>query len=127
MQPSEVCAQIVWILLASFGEVISFTIILGYLVVYRLVPEDTPTSYPSTSSHRPGSTILRFRNIILRIGLYPLVSCILNISTAVIEFCLFQNHQKNLKTLEQQLGLHAVPVAATAVVLTGEQWARTVT
>ncbi|KAJ6457743.1 hypothetical protein C8R45DRAFT_1032935 [Mycena sanguinolenta] len=95
-------AQIVWILLASFGEVISFTIILGYLVVYRLVPEDTPTSYPSTSSHRPGSTILRFRNIILRIGLYPLVSCILNISTSVIELCLFQNHQRNLEKLEQQ-------------------------
>ncbi|KAJ6483151.1 hypothetical protein C8R45DRAFT_1000718 [Mycena sanguinolenta] len=91
-------AQIVWILLASLGEVISFTIILGYLAVYRLVPEDTPTSYPSTSSHRPGSTILRFRNIILRIGLYPLVSCILNISTSVIEFCLFQNHQNNVET-----------------------------
>ncbi|KAJ6484196.1 hypothetical protein C8R45DRAFT_1000399 [Mycena sanguinolenta] len=100
-----VSAQIVWILLASLGEVISFTIILGYLAVYRLLPECTPTSYPSISSHRPGSTILRFRNIILRIGLYPLVSCILNISTAVIEFCLFQNHQENLETSQQRVYL----------------------
>ncbi|KAJ6474805.1 hypothetical protein C8R45DRAFT_935332 [Mycena sanguinolenta] len=90
--------QIVWLLLASLGEVISFTIIVGYLVVYRLVPEDTPPSHPSTSSHRPGSTILRFRNIILGIGMYPLVYCILNISTTVIEFCI----QKQLETSQQQ-------------------------
>ncbi|KAJ6496404.1 hypothetical protein C8R45DRAFT_985832 [Mycena sanguinolenta] len=93
--------QIVWVLLASLGEVISFTIILGYLVVYRLVPEDSPTSHPSTSSHRPGSTILRFRYIILRIGLYPLVACILNISTTVIEFCMFQNPQQKIETSQE--------------------------
>ncbi|KAF7343696.1 hypothetical protein MSAN_01949500 [Mycena sanguinolenta] len=84
--------QSVWILLASLGEVVSFMVILGYLVVYRLMPEDTLSSYASTASHRPGSTILRFRNIILRIGLYPLVSCILNISTTVIGLYLFENH-----------------------------------
>ncbi|KAJ6507048.1 hypothetical protein C8R45DRAFT_971387 [Mycena sanguinolenta] len=98
-------AQIVWILLASLGEVIAFTVIIGYLVAYRVVPEDTPTSYPSTGSHRPGSTIMRFRNIILRIGLYPLASCILNISTAVLEFCVFQNHRKTPERSQQPVYL----------------------
>ncbi|KAF7360827.1 hypothetical protein MSAN_01112000 [Mycena sanguinolenta] len=81
----------VWLLLASLGEVISFVIILGYLVMYRFVPGDTLSSCASTASHRPASTILRFRNIILRIGLYPVVSCILNISTTVIALYLFEN------------------------------------
>ncbi|KAF7360858.1 hypothetical protein MSAN_01115400 [Mycena sanguinolenta] len=98
--PSEmlrwlVGTQMVWILLASLGEVISFVIIVGYLVVHRLVPEDTASSYASTASHRPGSTIRRFRNIILRIGLYPIVSCILNISTTVIELYVLQNRNKH--------------------------------
>ncbi|KAJ6462193.1 hypothetical protein C8R45DRAFT_1220636 [Mycena sanguinolenta] len=85
--------QSVWILLASLGEVTAFIIIVGYLVLYKLVPENPPSSYDSTASHKPGSTILRFRNIILRIGLYPLASCIFNISTTVIGLYLFQNHK----------------------------------
>ncbi|KAJ6453735.1 hypothetical protein C8R45DRAFT_1192538 [Mycena sanguinolenta] len=95
-------AQTIWILLASLGEVVAFMIIAGYLVAYRLIPEDIPATYSSTPSPRPGSTIMKFRNIILRIGLYPLASCILNISTAVIEFYLFQNHRKNLELSPQQ-------------------------
>ncbi|KAJ6473757.1 hypothetical protein C8R45DRAFT_1163058 [Mycena sanguinolenta] len=94
--------QTVWILLASLGEVIAFMVIFGYMVLYRLVPEDTPTSSPSTASHRPGPTILRFQNIIMRIGLYPLASCILNISTTVIEFYLFQTHQNNVEAAQQR-------------------------
>ncbi|KAF7340506.1 hypothetical protein MSAN_02122000 [Mycena sanguinolenta] len=94
--------QTVWILLASLGEVVSFIVIVGYLVVYRLVPRDTSSSYASTPSHRPGSTILRFRNTILRIGLYPIVSCILNISTTVIEFYLLQTGQRNVPAYQQK-------------------------
>ncbi|KAJ6460539.1 hypothetical protein C8R45DRAFT_1108950 [Mycena sanguinolenta] len=86
------------ILLASTGEVVAFVIIVWYLVAYRLIAEDIPTTYSSTASHRPGSTILRFRNIILRIGLYPLVSCIFNILVTVTEFYLFQNHKKHAGT-----------------------------
>ncbi|KAF7358616.1 hypothetical protein MSAN_01200300 [Mycena sanguinolenta] len=82
----------VWILLASLGEVISFMVIIGYLVVYGLVSEDSLSSYASTASNRPGSTILRLRNIILRIGLYPLVSCILNVSTTVLGLYMFKNY-----------------------------------
>ncbi|KAF7340505.1 hypothetical protein MSAN_02121900 [Mycena sanguinolenta] len=94
--------QSVWMLLGSLGEVISFVIILGYLVMYRLVREDIPSSHASTTSRRPGSTILRFRNIILRIGLYPLVSCILNISTTGVEFYLLRTRQKNVAASQQK-------------------------
>ncbi|KAF7340508.1 hypothetical protein MSAN_02122200 [Mycena sanguinolenta] len=94
--------QTVWVLLASLGEVVSFIVIIGYLVVYRLVPEDTASSCASTSPRRPGSTILRFRNIVLRIGLYPIVSCVFNVSTTVIEFYLLQAGQKNVAASQQK-------------------------
>ncbi|KAJ6505181.1 hypothetical protein C8R45DRAFT_1181228 [Mycena sanguinolenta] len=90
-------SQIVWILLASIGEVVAFIVIVGYLVAYGLIPGDVPSTSSSAAS-RPGSTILRFRNIILRIGLYPLISCIVNISVAVLEFDQFQNHKKHVGT-----------------------------
>ncbi|KAF7340507.1 hypothetical protein MSAN_02122100 [Mycena sanguinolenta] len=94
--------QTVWILLASLGEVTAFITIIGYLVVYRLSPKEAASSYASTASHRPGSTILRFRNIVLRIGLYPIVACVLNISTTVIEFYLLRTGQKNVPASQQR-------------------------
>ncbi|KAJ7032910.1 hypothetical protein C8F04DRAFT_1106132 [Mycena alexandri] len=83
--------QTFWIMLSAVGEVGAFLIILGYLVTYELdmrrfhTDTQLKTTYLSEASHRTGSTILKFRNIILRIGLYPLVSCLLNISTGVID------------------------------------------
>ncbi|KAF7345152.1 hypothetical protein MSAN_01891400 [Mycena sanguinolenta] len=96
-----VATQSVWVLLASLGEATAFIIIIRYLVVYRLVTEDTPPSFASTMPHRPGPTILRLRNIILRIGLYPMVSCILSISTTIIEITLLQPRQTNVTASQQ--------------------------
>ncbi|KAF7360867.1 hypothetical protein MSAN_01116300 [Mycena sanguinolenta] len=107
-------AQTVWILLASLGEVTAFIIIIGYLVVFRLVPGDTPSSSASTVSRRPGSTILRFRNIILRIGLYPIVSCIFNISITVIEFYLLQTRQKDVPASTLRAQYRRLNLAAPA-------------
>ncbi|KAJ7163519.1 hypothetical protein C8R43DRAFT_284299 [Mycena crocata] len=81
--------QSVWILFVSAGEVIAFLTIVGYLFVYELetlrLCSSANTSLASHTSHTTGSTIRLFRNIILRIGLYPLVSCLLNVSTAVLD------------------------------------------
>ncbi|KAJ6496121.1 hypothetical protein C8R45DRAFT_1211803 [Mycena sanguinolenta] len=85
--------QTTWILLSAVGEVGAFLTIVGYLILYevetrrfhgRTHAESRNTS-SSQFSHRPGSTIAMFRNIILRVGLYPLVSCLLNISTSVLD------------------------------------------
>ncbi|KAF7342661.1 hypothetical protein MSAN_02023500 [Mycena sanguinolenta] len=91
-------SQTVWILFASIAEVIAFMVIIGYIVAYRLIPENIPATYSSTASPRPGLTIFRLRNIILRIGLYPLVSCIVNTSITVVQFYLFQNHKEHVET-----------------------------
>ncbi|KAJ7687609.1 hypothetical protein B0H17DRAFT_1069658 [Mycena rosella] len=84
--------QTVWMLLASFGEIVAFLIVVGHLVAYELVTgrrfsDETKLSgtYSSSISRRTGSTIHTFRNIILRIGLYPVVSCLLNVSTSLLD------------------------------------------
>ncbi|KAF7363166.1 hypothetical protein MVEN_00669100 [Mycena venus] len=85
--------QIVWIMLSAVGEVAAFLIIVGYLVAYELETRcflydaDSQSKNKADSSatpRRPGSTIRMFRNIILRVGLYPLVSCLFNLSTTTL-------------------------------------------
>ncbi|KAJ6530981.1 hypothetical protein DFH09DRAFT_1370643 [Mycena vulgaris] len=79
------------LLLVSVGEVVAFLTIIGYMVAYQLVPRyftpQTQQSFASENLH----TIVRFRSIILRIGLYPLVSCLLNISTALVNVYLVKH------------------------------------
>ncbi|KAJ7323248.1 hypothetical protein DFH08DRAFT_1085464 [Mycena albidolilacea] len=83
--------ETVWMMLASAGEVGAFLIIVGYLIAYELdmrrfhTGTRFKTTYSSEAPHRTGLTILKFRSIILRIGLYPLVSCMLNISASVLD------------------------------------------
>ncbi|KAF7375342.1 hypothetical protein MSAN_00421400 [Mycena sanguinolenta] len=108
--------QTVWVLLASLGEVVAFIILMGYLLSYGLTmrnfSEDTQTTYSSDTPHRPGFTILRFRNIILRIGLYPLVSCMFNISTAVMDFYFSRNYKvKHIDAVELNWRLNLADLA----------------
>jgi hypothetical protein len=135
-----ISTQTFWIMLSAVGEVGAFLTILGYLIAYevRLWPShpfmlrrkiliahrqldmrrfhtDTQfkATYLSEASHGAGSTILKFRNIILRIGefikkdhvlrlvihactgLYPLVSCLLNISTSIIDIYQTKNPESS--------------------------------
>ncbi|KAJ7352135.1 hypothetical protein DFH08DRAFT_990266 [Mycena albidolilacea] len=84
--------QTSWIITFAMGEVSAFLIILGYLVTHEQqihllrCPAHTEAMY----SEGAGSTILKFRNIILRIGLYPLVLCMFNLTGAVIN--LYESH-----------------------------------
>nr|GAT57987.1 predicted protein [Mycena chlorophos] len=135
--------QTMWLLFTSVGEVVSFIVILVYLVGYELetrsfrtrlrAGKDTSTATnsttPATTSGFPSidlamsceggkflssgteattgvssvphagrvrgrerareptrSSIRMFRGIVLRIGLYPLASCLLNISTSVMDW-----------------------------------------
>ncbi|KAJ7807615.1 hypothetical protein B0H14DRAFT_3483098 [Mycena olivaceomarginata] len=66
-----------WEIIFVVGELSAFLIIVGYLIAHE----------------GAGSTILRFRNIILRIGLYPLVSCVVNITVTVIDLRELRKHK----------------------------------
>ncbi|KAJ6522266.1 hypothetical protein B0H19DRAFT_1277437 [Mycena capillaripes] len=91
----------VWVLLASAGEVCAF-LVVGYSIAHELDKRyfhtDSRLNVTSTSrdSPTPGFTIQMFRNIILRIGLYPLVSCLLNISTSVLDLYVMMHPEAEL-------------------------------
>ncbi|KAJ7095530.1 hypothetical protein C8R44DRAFT_889952 [Mycena epipterygia] len=81
-------SQSVWILLMSTGEVVSFFVILGYM--YR---KQRMLYNPSTSSFdtNPKPPIVTYRSVILRIGLYPLLSCCLNFTGSILDIWLTKN------------------------------------
>ncbi|KAJ7811218.1 hypothetical protein B0H14DRAFT_3755457 [Mycena olivaceomarginata] len=81
--------QISWIIMAV-GEIGAFLIIVGYLFTHELHLLWRPAH---AYSEGPGSTILKFRNIILRVGLYPLTSCLLSITTVGINLYESRKHK----------------------------------
>ncbi|KAJ7055120.1 hypothetical protein C8F01DRAFT_471324 [Mycena amicta] len=108
-----ISTQTAGLVFTSVGEVTSFAVIVAYLVGYELetrsfrirvwhstsrthrstfptvdldVNTKPPTALPTgPASQREREHIRAFRGIVLRIGLYPLVSCLLNISTSVLD------------------------------------------
>ncbi|KAJ7355310.1 hypothetical protein DFH08DRAFT_954806 [Mycena albidolilacea] len=88
-----------WLIIVAIGEVGAFAIIVGYLITHELHllcrPAHTEATY---SSEGAGSTILKFRNIILRIGLYPLTSCVLNITATGID--LYESRKYKMEAFE---------------------------
>ncbi|KAF8177733.1 hypothetical protein K438DRAFT_1845133 [Mycena galopus ATCC 62051] len=107
--------QTSWVLLACIGEVVAFFTIVGYLMAYefesrRYRPNTQSSSNSSASSPHPGSTILKYKNIVLRIGLYPLVSCLLNISGASLD--LYQ--WKHPEPTDLNMALNLVDLAVYA-------------
>ncbi|KAJ7771315.1 hypothetical protein DFH07DRAFT_803988 [Mycena maculata] len=79
-------SQSIWILLMSTGEVVSFFIILGYM--YRMHRRKVLSNHSTLSSRPP---IVMYRTTILRIGLYPLLSCCLNFSGSILDIWLTKN------------------------------------
>ncbi|KAJ7510844.1 hypothetical protein B0H11DRAFT_1033898 [Mycena galericulata] len=89
-------SQSIWILLMSTGEVVSFLMILGYMYrVHRLrrrvwsTPVILSASRPPLVMSRP--PIVMYRTIILRIGLYPLLSCCLSFTGCILDIWLTKN------------------------------------
>jgi len=79
-------SQSIWILLMSTGEVVSFFIILGHM--YRMHSRKELSNHSTLSSRPP---IVLYRNTILRIGLYPLLSCCLNFTGSILDIWLTKN------------------------------------
>ncbi|KAJ7843807.1 hypothetical protein B0H14DRAFT_3455988 [Mycena olivaceomarginata] len=94
-----------WVIIFAVGEVGAFVIIVGYLVTHELHllcrPAHTEATY---SSEGAGSTILKFRNIILRIGLYPLTSCVLGITAS--GFDLYESRKYKMEPIEPTKLIH---------------------
>ncbi|KAJ6455342.1 hypothetical protein C8R47DRAFT_1166262 [Mycena vitilis] len=95
--------QTAWTLFTCVGEVVAFLILVGYLVAYELETwrvggDDARFAETQTSqaSYRPGSTIRMFRSIIFRIGLYPFVSCLLNVTAAVLDLHVMSQENPSL-------------------------------
>jgi len=95
--------QSFWVLLIASGETVMFVVVVWYIlrtdqITRQMIQtaQDASTTrnatsskggYRSTSSHVTVNRgyASKYRNIILRIGMYPLVSCILNYSTVGLD------------------------------------------
>ncbi|KAJ7615490.1 hypothetical protein FB45DRAFT_244360 [Roridomyces roridus] len=89
--------QSFWVLSTAFGEVLVFLVIIGYIIsqkvaIRRALRDHAEKSGNSTHSTPTGdwtmpseTPIGQYRNIILRISLYPLVSCLTNFSTRLLD------------------------------------------
>ncbi|KAJ7513273.1 hypothetical protein B0H11DRAFT_1949236 [Mycena galericulata] len=82
-------SQSIWILLMSMGEVVSFFTILGYMYRVHTLHRTVLSNHSNSSSSLP--PIMMYRTIILRIGLYPLLSCCLSFTGCILDIWLTRN------------------------------------
>ncbi|KAJ6537753.1 hypothetical protein B0H19DRAFT_1382463 [Mycena capillaripes] len=128
--------QFFWMLLMSISEIIAFLVIVGYVISYELITrnyrsqsEDSIPGYQGSSTP-PESPISMYRNIILRIGLYPLVSLLMNFSSCVLDLYLAQN--PILTELNWRLGIadlsifSARPLVYSVLALTDPTFVRAI-
>ncbi|KAJ7087654.1 hypothetical protein B0H15DRAFT_299912 [Mycena belliarum] len=76
-------AQSFWLLLLAVAEVISFAVLLSSMLIHQVRTNRAITDVSSQTA--PPPPILRSRGLILKIGLYPLCSCIMSFSGSTID------------------------------------------
>nr|GAT52533.1 predicted protein [Mycena chlorophos] len=83
-----------WVLAMAAGEAIAFCVVLGYIWSYERATRafragDNATMEMtwdgSRSAIAANSPWMKYRGMILRIGLYPLLSCLMNFSAAALD------------------------------------------
>ncbi|KAJ7029236.1 hypothetical protein C8F04DRAFT_1117038 [Mycena alexandri] len=76
-----------WMFLMSAGEVVTFFVIVGSVIMRHHTTSAISTGTSSSSSFvaAPKPAIVLYRKIIIRIGLYPLVSCFLSFTAGVLD------------------------------------------
>ncbi|KAJ7088799.1 hypothetical protein B0H15DRAFT_286586 [Mycena belliarum] len=94
----DIGTQVFWVLFMAIGEAVAVLLLVRYFVLYgsnqRRIHTGSTSSGTGTSStrseHLPRlpmvqyrNPMAQYRNIILRVGLYPLVSCILSLGTII--------------------------------------------
>ncbi|KAJ7889029.1 hypothetical protein B0H13DRAFT_2341692 [Mycena leptocephala] len=83
-----VATQSTWMLLMSAVEVFSFMTILIFMMKIQRLRADSMSrsgNTPDPSIRLPEAPIVRYRGIILRIGLYPLLSCFLSVTECYLD------------------------------------------
>ncbi|KAJ7069097.1 hypothetical protein C8F01DRAFT_1245304 [Mycena amicta] len=87
----------VWMLLMALTELLSFVLLVGFMIRIGTLRAqasaaaaqsrlETTTSFGSiTSSSLPKPPILRYRRMIIRIGLYPLLACFLSVTACICD------------------------------------------
>ncbi|KAJ7088802.1 hypothetical protein B0H15DRAFT_286715 [Mycena belliarum] len=90
--------HVFWVLFMAIGEAVAFLLIVRYFISYesnqRRIHSGTTSSGLGTSSCRserlPRASMVQqrnpmgqYRNIILRVGLYPVVSCLLSLGSVI--------------------------------------------
>ncbi|KAJ7465898.1 hypothetical protein FB451DRAFT_1261297, partial [Mycena latifolia] len=92
--------QLVWRILTSSIDVLSFAAILIFMVRYdmriRRLRRHTGSSFHHSgiltlASSRPLPPIVRYRRMIMRISLYPLLSCFISITTCILDVYTVKN------------------------------------
>ncbi|KAJ7465902.1 hypothetical protein FB451DRAFT_1261303 [Mycena latifolia] len=92
--------QLVWRILMSTIDVLSFATILIFMVRHemriRRLREHTGSSVHQSgistlASSRPLPLIVRYRGMIMRISLYPLLSCFISITTCILDVYTVKN------------------------------------
>ncbi|KAF7344771.1 hypothetical protein MVEN_01638100 [Mycena venus] len=90
-------AQSFWILFMALSELVCFVILASYMIHHRISVKrmwsDVSAKMTASESQHAAYTVapvLKFRGIILRITLYPLLSCALNFSNIILDLCFAQ-------------------------------------
>ncbi|KAJ7736301.1 hypothetical protein B0H16DRAFT_1764269 [Mycena metata] len=122
--PWMVATQSVPLLLMAASEVIAFLVIVGFIISYELDSRRYRLNSTSLSHEtmgddfyvpRPKSPISLYRNVILRIGLYPCLSCILNISSTF--FDIYQVRATVVTELDWRFGVADLAVFSSRSLL----------
>ncbi|KAJ7453238.1 hypothetical protein FB451DRAFT_1282101 [Mycena latifolia] len=95
-----VATQLVWRILMSSIDVLSFATIMIFMVRHeiriRRLRGHTGSSFHQSgistlASSRPLPPIVRYRRMIMRIGLYPLLSCFMSITSCILDVYTIKN------------------------------------
>ncbi|KAJ6457221.1 hypothetical protein C8R45DRAFT_1032962 [Mycena sanguinolenta] len=79
-------SQTFWTLLMSTGEVVSFSVILRNMLLLQM--ENSQLWSNTSPIERPKPLLIAYRSIIIRIGLYPLLSCCLSLTGSILDIWL---------------------------------------
>ncbi|KAJ7731636.1 hypothetical protein B0H16DRAFT_1583290 [Mycena metata] len=92
-------SQSVWSLLMSTGEVVSFFVILAYMLRVQYKIRSIQWSNV-LSSERSNPPVVAYRSTIIRIGLCPLLSCCLSFTGSILDIWLAKSPVTNLSRLD---------------------------